>query len=147
MPFSDIIVICIADDFGSSVKTAALLKKLGIEKIYGRESSLIHNTVLNAVGVCNTINPEYDTAVVFAEKLIMTGVWSIYSISDDIKIAEISVPEEYAGRKLSELDVSGPDNIAILAVKYIDTKLSKPSLEKWIAVDPADPSQKGIYYQ
>ncbi|MBN2523269.1 MAG: TrkA family potassium uptake protein [Bacteroidales bacterium] len=138
----DMVVVCIGDDFGSSVKTTALLKKLGVEKIYGRESSLIHKTVLNAVGVCNTINPEYDTAVVFAEKLIMTGVWSIYNISDDIKIAEISVPEEYAGKKLSELDVSGPDNIGILAVKYIDTKLSKPSLEKWIAVDTDDPSKK-----
>jgi len=70
----DMVIVCIGDDFGSSVKTTALLKKLGVQKICGRESSLIHKTVLNAIGVSNTVNPEYDTAVVFAEKLIMTGV-------------------------------------------------------------------------
>jgi hypothetical protein len=36
----------------------------------------------------------------------MTGVWSIYKISDDIKIAEISIPEEYIGKNLSMLDLN-----------------------------------------
>jgi trk system potassium uptake protein TrkA len=131
----DMIIVCIGDDFGSSVKTSALLKKLGVQKIYGRESSLIHKTVLNAIGISNTINPEYDTAVVFAEKLIMTGVWSIYNISDDMKIAEINIPEEYIGKNLSQVDFKEMSDIEILALKYPDKKLSTPSLEKWLAID------------
>jgi trk system potassium uptake protein len=128
-------VVCIGDDFGSSIKTIALLKKLGVQKLYGRESSLIHKTVINALGVSNTINPEYDTAVVFAEKLIMEGVWSIYSITDDIKVAEVSIPEDYVGRKYSELDPDELENISILALKFLDKRLSTPSLDKWSALD------------
>jgi trk system potassium uptake protein len=131
----DHVIVCIGDDFGSSVKTIALLKKLGVQKLYGRESSLIHKTVLNALGVSNTINPEYDTAVVFAEKLIMEGVWSIYSITDDIKIAEVSIPEEYLGKKYSLLDPTELQNLTILALKFPDKKLSTPALEKWTAID------------
>jgi trk system potassium uptake protein len=131
----DRIIVCIGHDFGSSVMTTALLKKLGVQRIYGRESSLVHKTVLNAIGVSNTINPEYDTAVVFAEKLIMSEVWSIYSISDDIKIAEVSVPEEFIGKKLSQIDPSEWPNLHILALKYLDKKQSGPALEKWIAID------------
>ena len=131
----DMVIVCIGDDFGSSVKTTALLKKLGVQKICGRESSLIHKTVLNAIGVSNTVNPEYDTAVVFAEKLIMTGVWSIYNISEDIKIAEINIPDEYIGKNFSQIDPGELPNLNILALKYLDKKQSTPSLEKWIAVE------------
>jgi len=130
----DMVIVCLSDDFGSSVKTSALLKKLGVIKIYARESSLIHKTVLNAIGVHDTINPEYDTAVVFAEKLIIQGVWSIYNISEDIKIAEISIPEEYIGKKISEIDHQ-LQKLDILFLKYPDKKHSLPSLEVWLAAD------------
>jgi trk system potassium uptake protein TrkA len=134
----DMVVVCIGHDFGSSVMTTAQLKKLGVKKIYGRESSLIMKTVLNAIGVSNTINPEYDTAVVFAEKLVMEGVWSIYSISEDIKIAEVSIPEEYIGKSLSRIDPEELPDIDIIALKYPDTNLSTPALEKWTAIDMRD---------
>lgn len=140
----DMVIVCIGDDFGSSVKTTALLRKLGVQKIYGRESSLIHKTVLNALGVSNTINPEYDTAVVFAEKLIMTGVWSIYSISDDVKIAEVSLPEEYIGKKIADLNTDDFEHLNILAIKVPDHKQSTPSLEKWIAMDIKDCEQSTV---
>jgi trk system potassium uptake protein TrkA len=131
----DRVIVCIGDDFGSSVKTTAQLRKLGVKNIYGRESSLIHKTVLNQIGVEETINPEYDTAVVFAEKLIMPGVWSIYNISDEIKIAEISIPDELIGEKLSQVKFSAFQNLAVIALKYPDRKLSTPALEKWAAID------------
>jgi trk system potassium uptake protein len=132
---ADMIVVAIGDDFGASIMTSALLKKLGANKIYSRESKLIHKTVLNSIGISNTINPEYETASVFAEKLIMTGVWSIYNISDDIKIAEVSIPEEYIGKTISEIDFRDNYNIKLLALKQLDKKLSTPSLEKWNAIE------------
>jgi Trk K+ transport system NAD-binding subunit len=89
----------------------------------------------NALGVSNTINPEYDTAVVFAEKLIMEGVWSIYSITDDVKIAEVSIPEEYFGRKFSQLDPEEMEDLTVIALKFPDKKLSTPSLGKWSSID------------
>ena len=71
---ADMVVVCIGDDFGTSIMTSALLKKLGVTNVYSRESSMVHKTVLNSIGVTNTINPEYEAATLFAEKLIMTGV-------------------------------------------------------------------------
>lgn len=131
----DMVAVCIGHDFGSSVMTTALLRKLGVERIYGRESSLVHKTVLNALGISNTINPEYDTATVFAEKLIMTGVWSIYSVSDDVKIAEVSVPEELIGQNIAQVNLSEVQDLEIVALKIPDIKHSTPSLEKWLAID------------
>lgn len=143
LPLKDceMVVVCIGHDFGSSVMTSAQLKKLGVQRIYGRESSLVHKTVLNAIGVSNTINPEYNTAVVFAEKLTMAGVWSIYNISDELKIAEVSIPEDYIGKNLSQIELKELKNVNIIALKYLDTKQSTPSLEKWIAIDMEKPEK------
>ena len=135
---ADMIVVCIADDFGASIKTSALLKKLGAQDIYSRESSLVHKTVLNAIGVANTINPEYETASLFAEKLIMKGVWSIYNISEEIKIAEVSVPDEFIGKTAHDIDLRESHNIKLLAIKQLDEKLTTPSLEKWNAIERKD---------
>jgi trk system potassium uptake protein len=132
---ADMVVVCIGDDFGSSIMTTALLKKLGVKNLYSRESSLIHKTVLNSLGVANTINPEYETASVFAEKLIMKGVWSIYNISDEIKIAEVSIPEQYIGKTMADIDFKVLHNIKLLALKQLDKKLSTPTLEKWNAIE------------
>lgn len=132
---ADMIVVCIGDDFGASVMTTALLKKLGAKNICSRESSLVHKTVLNSIGVNLTINPEYETASVFAEKLVMKGVWSIYNISDEIKIAEVSIPEECIGKTVAEVDMKEMHNIKLLALKELDKKLSTPSLEIWNAIE------------
>jgi trk system potassium uptake protein len=132
---ADMVVVCIGDDFGSSIMTTALLKKLGVDRLYSRESSLIHKTVLNSLGVVNTINPEYETASLFAEKLIMSGVWSIYNISDEIKIAEVSIPDQYIGKTISEIDFKMMHNIKLLALKQLDKKQSTPTLEKWNAIE------------
>ena len=131
----DHVVVCIGDDFGSSVKTIALLKKLGVQKLYGRESSLIHKTVLNALGVSNTINPEYDTAVVFAEKLIMEGVWSIYNITDELKLRRSVFPRNILARRFSQIDLEEMEDIYHIVVEVPDKKLSTPALEKWTAID------------
>ncbi|MBN2485577.1 MAG: TrkA family potassium uptake protein [Bacteroidales bacterium] len=135
---ADMVVVCIGDDFGSSVMTTALLKKLGVTNLYSRESSLVHKTVLNSIGVMNTINPEYETAGLFAEKLIMKGVWSIYNISDEIKIAEVSIPDEYIGKTIKDIDFKTEHNIKLLALKQLDKKFSTPVLEKWNAVEKKD---------
>jgi len=131
----DMVVVCIGHDFGSSVMTTALLKKLGVDKIYCRESSLVHKTVLNSIGITNTVNPEYETAGIFAEKLIMSDVWSIYNISDEIKIAEISIPDDYIGKTLINTNFIEEYNIQLIAIKQLDKKQSTPTLEKWISVE------------
>jgi trk system potassium uptake protein TrkA len=132
---ADTIAVCIGDDFGVSVMTTALLKKLGMNNIYSRESSSVHKVVINSVGVNNTINPEYEAANIFAEKLIMKGVISIYNISDDIKIAEVKIPEEFIGKTLAEINLKELHNLKLLAIKQLDKKLTTPTLEKWNSVE------------
>jgi trk system potassium uptake protein TrkA len=114
---ADMVVVAIGDDFGASVMITALLKKLGVTNIISRESSSIHITVMNALGIVDTVNPEYDSAQIFAEKLVMRGVKDIFSLSREIKIAEVRIPPSMVGQLLDTQFLKQEYNLETIALK------------------------------
>jgi trk system potassium uptake protein len=114
---ADIFVLCIGDDFGVSVKIAALLKKSGVKKIICRESSSIHMTVLNSIGINYTLNPEYESALVLAHKLVIPGIQNIFNISENLKIVDLIVPESLIGQKFSPVSFRESYHLKIAALK------------------------------
>ena len=114
---ADMVVVAIGDDFGTSVKITALLKKLKVNRIISRETSSLHITVMEALGVHETVNPEFDSAQVFAEMIVMQGVKGIYPLSRDIKIAEIPVPAFLIGKPESVFKINHEYKVEVIAVK------------------------------
>lgn len=114
---ADVFVVCIGDDFGISVKIAALLLKLGVSRVICRESSSIHLTVLNALGAKETINPEYEAAKNLAQMLPLRGIQNIFSISDSFKIVDMLMPEDLIGEKKSVATFRKETHLKIVALK------------------------------
>lgn len=114
---ADAFVVSIGDDFGVSVMIAALLKKYGAQKIFCRESSSIHMTVLKSIGIKNTLNPEYESAEVLAQKLVNPGILNIFHVSDNLKIADMIVPESLTGKIFSPVGFKQEYNLKIVALK------------------------------
>jgi trk system potassium uptake protein TrkA len=114
---ADVFVICIGDDFGVSVKISALLKKLGVKKIISRESSSIHLTVLNSLGIKYTINPEYEAARVMAQTLVLPGIHNLFNISETLKIIDLDVPEFMLGDQFSPSSFKESTHLKIIALK------------------------------
>ncbi len=114
---ADVFVVCIGDDFGVSVMIAALLKKLGGKKVISRESSSIHLTVLNSIGIKNTINPEYESAKILAQKLALDGILNLFSISDSLKIVDMPVPKSLVNQRFSPIQFKKETHLKIIALK------------------------------
>jgi len=114
---ADVFVVCIVDDFGVSVMIAALLKKYGVRKVICRESSSIHLTVLNSIGIANTINPEYETAGMLAQILVLPGIQHLFSISETLKIVDLTIPAELIDRKFSPTLFKEKTHLKIVALK------------------------------
>jgi trk system potassium uptake protein TrkA len=134
---ADVFVVCISDDFGVSVKIAALLKKFGAKKVISRECSSIHLTVLNAIGIVHTINPEYESARTLALKLVLDGVLNLFSISDNLKIIDIKVPKSLVDLKFAPALFKKETRLKILALKR-DQKILYTSSQKLEDSDMAD---------
>jgi trk system potassium uptake protein TrkA len=114
---ADVFVVCIGDDFGVSVKISALLKKFGVKKLISRESSSIHLTVLNSLGVTNTINPEYESARVLAQMIVLPGIHHLFNISDTLKIVDLKIPESMVNQKFSPTTFKENTHLKIIALK------------------------------
>jgi trk system potassium uptake protein TrkA len=114
---ADVFVVCVVDDFGVSVMISALLKKFGVRKVICRESSSIHLTVLNSIGIANTINPEYETAKVLAQSLALQGIQNLFSISDTLKVVDLTIPAELIEQKFSPSLFKEKTHLKIIALK------------------------------
>lgn len=114
---ADIFVVCIGEDFGISVQIAALLKKFGVARVICRENSSIHLTVLNAIGVKETINPEYESARIIAQKLPLPGIQNLFAITDSLKIIDLFLPANFQGRKISPVNFRKETHLKIVALK------------------------------
>jgi len=114
---ADAFVVCIGDDFGISVMIAALLKKFGVKKVICRESSSIHLAVLNSIGIKHTINPEYESARILAQKLALDGILNLFSITDSLKIIDMPVPQFYVNQQFSPVTFKKDTHLKIVALR------------------------------
>ncbi len=113
---ADVFVVCIGDDFGVSVMVSALLKKFGVKRVICRESSSIHLTVLNSIGITETINPEYESARTLAQKLSLPGIKNLFNISETLKIVDLTVPVFLIGQPFLPASFKEKTHLKIVAL-------------------------------
>lgn len=113
---ADVFVVCIGDDFGISVMISALLKRFGVKKVICRESSSIHLTVLNSIGIAHTINPEYESARILAQTLALPGIQHLFNISETFKIVDLPVPASLIDHKFSPASFREKTHLKVVAL-------------------------------
>jgi trk system potassium uptake protein TrkA len=115
---SDIVLVAIGEDFGASILTTAILKKMNVKRLISRTISPIHRTILEAIGVMEILSPEEDSAERFVKKIDMSNVLDYLDLSDDYAIVEAVIPQKYIGLSIRECDVRHKYNINILTIKH-----------------------------
>jgi trk system potassium uptake protein TrkA len=105
MKDSDVIIIAIGEDVGSSILATAIFKQLKAKRIIGRAINALHETVIRAIGVDEIIHPEEETAERLAKRLQLKGVIDSLEISDDYNIVEVKVPKRYVGMTVSDANI------------------------------------------
>ena len=114
---AELVVVAIGEDFGSSVQALANLKILGLKRIVGRIISPVHKTVLEALGVSETIYPEKESAERFAIRLEIPGILFSHEISDGYSIMEALLPERYHGLSIKDSGFESRYNVKLISLK------------------------------
>jgi trk system potassium uptake protein TrkA len=114
---SDAIIVAIGEDFGASVLVTALLKKLKVKRIISRAISPIHQTILDALGVDEIINPEQDSADRFVRRIDLNNIINFLNITEDYAIIEVLIPDNYADLSLSEADLRKRYGLNVMTIK------------------------------
>ena len=109
----DVCMVCIGDDFQSSLETTSLLKELGAKKVVSRAARDVHAKFLLRNGADEVVYPERQLAKWSAIRYTFDYV----ELGKEYSIFEIEIPNEWDGKTVSAIDIRGRFGINIMAIR------------------------------
>ncbi|MGN0335583.1 MAG: potassium channel family protein [Lachnospiraceae bacterium] len=113
----DACIVAIGDNFQSSLVTASLLKELGARKVIARASRGVQEKFLLRNGADEVVYPEKQLASWTAIRCTSDHILDYIELDDQYSIFELSVPDEWCGKTVLQLDIRKKFRINILALR------------------------------
>lgn len=113
----DAVIVAIGEDFASSLKTVAILRKFGTKRIFARAIDPLHKSILEAFKVDRILTPEKRAAKDLTFELAFGARTSTFNISDDYIILKFSVPEQFVGHSYRSINLARFGLVMIAAVR------------------------------
>ena len=113
----DLCIVTISDDFQSSLETTSLLKELGAKKVVSRAERDGQAKFLLRNGADEIVYPEKQLASWMAIKYSADHILDYIKIDNEHAIFEVSVPKDWIGKTIGEIDIRKKYGISILGIK------------------------------
>ncbi len=113
----DVCIVAIGDDFQNSLETTSLLKELGAKKVISRAATGVQEKFLLRNGADEVIYPEKQLASWTAIRCSSNHILEYIELDKDYSIYEISVPEQWRGKTVIQLDLRRKYGINILGLR------------------------------
>lgn len=117
IPNYDVCIITIASDFQSSLETTSLVKELGGKRVVARAERDVQQKFLLRNGADEVVYPENQIARWMAIRYTSDHVLDYIEIDGDHAIFEITVPKEWVGKTVGQIDIRRRYNVNIMGVK------------------------------
>ena len=117
IPGYDVCIVTIGGDFQSSLETTALLKELGGRLLVSRADRDVQAKFLLRNGADEVIMPEKQAAEWAAIRYASNHILDYIRLDDDHAIYEVTVPSEWIGKTIGQIDIRKRFGITIMAVK------------------------------
>ena len=114
----DVCIVAIGDNFQSSLEATSLLSELGAKYVVSRAARDVHAKFLLKNGADEVIYPEKQMAEWAAIRYSADHILDYVELDDEHAIFEISVPENWVGKTVGQLDIRNKHNINIMAFKH-----------------------------
>lgn len=113
----DACIVAIGDNFQNSLETTYLLKELGARKIIARASKEMQEKFLLRNGADEVVYPEKQLAAWTAIRYSADHILDYIELDDEHAIFEVTIPEEWVGKTVGQLDIRKKYKINIMALK------------------------------
>ena len=114
---TDAVIVAIGEDVGASILTLSILKNLKVKRIIGRAINLLHQNILNQIGIEEVVLPLEESAKHVSSMLQLKNTLRLIEINDNYAIAEILVPTIYVGHSLETVNIQERFDLKLIAVK------------------------------
>jgi trk system potassium uptake protein len=116
----DVAIVAIGSDIQSSIITTLMLKDLGVKYVVAKAQNDLHAKVLYKIGADRVVFPERDMGERVAHNLIATNILEFIELSPEYSIIEFTVPQNWVGKNLRELNLRVRFGVNVVALKSIN---------------------------
>ena len=113
----DACIVTIGDNFQNSLETASLLKEFGAKKVIARAATGVQEKFLLRNGADEVVYPEKQLATWTAIRCASDHVLDYIELDHDYAIFELTVPNNWVGKSVIQLDIRKKFGINILGIK------------------------------
>ncbi len=113
----DVCIVTIGSDFQSSLETTSLLRELGGKMIVSRADRKVQKKFLLRNGADEGINPEKQIAEWAAIRYTSDHILDYIKLDDQHAIFEVTVPKEWVGKTVGQIDIRKRYGINIVTVR------------------------------
>mgnify|MGYP000756012232 FL=1 len=99
----DLVIVAIGEQFGASIKTVALLRKLGVRKIYARAIDDLHSAILEGMHVERILNPEQSAARDLSDEMALGTHVDSLRVDRDTYVMRFAAPDYFKGMAYIDL--------------------------------------------
>ena len=113
----DFCIVSIGGDFQSSLETTCSLKELGAKTVISRAESDGQTKFLLKNGADEVVYPEKQLAKWMAIKYSSEHILDYIEIDDDSSILEVTIPKDWYGKSIKQIDIRNKYGVNIIALK------------------------------
>lgn len=122
----DACIVCIGEDFQSSLEITDLLREMNAKKIISMASSDSQARLLRHIGADTIIFPEKDTADRMAVSIADDRIFEYFEMSGGCSMYEISAPRRWIGESIVDVNVRVRYDVNIAAVRRANGDIDVP---------------------
>lgn len=111
----DLVIVAIGENFGASIRTVAILKKLGVSHIYARAIDKLHESILQSFNLDRIITPEQRAAADLVSEMTLGNDTETLRIDADHIVVKFHVPKLFVGLRYSTLDLNKDFSLTLIA--------------------------------
>lgn len=113
----DVCIVTISSNFQSSLETTSLLKELGAKFVVSRAERDVQEKFLLRNGADEVVYPEKQVASWAAIRYSADHILDYIELDDDVAIFEVTIPENWVGKTIGQIDIRKKFGINIMALK------------------------------
>ncbi len=110
-------IVTMGTNIEANILTSALLKQLGVPRVYSRANTPLQEQILRAIRVDKIINVEREMGQALAATLSVGEVHRFFTLATGHSLVEIDVPRALIGQTIEQAQLRQRHSVNVVAVK------------------------------
>ena len=112
----DVVIVAIGENFGASVRTVALLKKMGVKCLYARAIDRLHESILEGFDIQRIITPEQRAARDLAQEIELGARVQSLEVDSEHYVIKFAAPPYFVGLNVADMHLEANFRLHLVAV-------------------------------